>query len=979
MPPAGRQFKVKLASGRVLGPLDLERIRRLIKKKHIVGIEVAKLYPDGEWVSINQIEEIAEVFVALIQASPEKSLTPVLPAQDATQAHPHLPGATQLLNLKKGDQPGSSFQPIKEKGVPDLELEQLTQVSITETQKVEVPEPQEIQQEDLSQTDLSFYSFKVRNPIAEAQTVVFQRSGKDQNVPGKQRLSFADQIKVVAMAVALGVLGYDFVMPPPAPTAVHWTPIRPQMPNFKVNSEPQKSAQLYGQAIKVYLQDTLKGYQQAVKILQTAAALDSNNVKALTMLASSYLNLIDSSNKDENYFRVISKLIDMSRAKNLDLPETVIADVEYYIFANKAEAAQNRIVEYTKTHQSFGQEMFYYIALTFFSRGDFQSAVRYLGQIADNQVFSPKVYYLRGQLAEKFDQSEGAIREYEKAIQLNSMHARSHLRIAQVMNRQGQLKNATKHLEWLTSHSMSLAPQEMAQAYYLHALLSQIDHQWDIALGDMERATQLDKGNHDYLLEMYTLRSKAGDRQTAMRMQGRMYYFLSEGEKLLREGKIHEALTQFLSAKQSNDRSPIPHIKIGDMFTRLNQLQDARINYKMAADRAPNSIEVWSKYIDVLIKSYEWGEAIRAMDKFRKLPVPQSTIDKAAADMYAKQGRHLEAIKYYQKAMGRDSIDPSVYTAYAQSLMAIGNYKDAPFFFALALRFDPLNSNALIGTAQCIAASESIDRAINMLQDELQKDSIAKAEIFAGIAEFQIQKGEWDQAQANLEQSMTANPDYAQAWKLQARIYINQESTDRTAIDKALQAYQSFSDRNPSDSSGYLERYKLFIKKMQYEKAGEELDKIFAIYPKYPNLHYYKGALYSVMRNQKQAISEYLAELKNNPNSMMTLKGLAKEFVDAAAPAEALKYLSKAMELNPKDPEAKADAAYANYLLKNFTAAIGLYRAALVYDPANPLLYKRLGIAFREAGDQASAASSFKKYLELEPDAPDRGQLQNYR
>ena len=38
------------------------------------------------------------------------------------------------------------------------------------------------------------------------------------------------------------------------------------------------------------------------------------------MLASSYINLIDSSNKDENYFSVISKLIEMSRAKARTFP-----------------------------------------------------------------------------------------------------------------------------------------------------------------------------------------------------------------------------------------------------------------------------------------------------------------------------------------------------------------------------------------------------------------------------------------------------------------------------------------------------------------------------------------------------------------------------------------------------------------------------------------------------------------------------------
>ena len=91
------------------------------------------------------------------------------------------------------------------------------------------------------------------------------------------------------------------------------------------------------------------------------------------MLASSYLNLIDSSNKDEKYFSVISTLIDMTRAKGIDLPETLIADVEFFLTINKAEAAENAIVRYTRSHQTFPPEIYYYLALTFVARGDLVS------------------------------------------------------------------------------------------------------------------------------------------------------------------------------------------------------------------------------------------------------------------------------------------------------------------------------------------------------------------------------------------------------------------------------------------------------------------------------------------------------------------------------------------------------------------------------------------------------------------------------
>jgi tetratricopeptide (TPR) repeat protein len=388
---------------------------------------------------------------------------------------------------------------------------------------------------------------------------------------------------------------------------------------------------------------------------------------------------------------------------------------------------------------------------------------------------------------------------------------------------------------------------------------------------------------------------------------------------------------------------------------------------------------VWSKYINALILSYDWDEARKAMERFKNLKVQQSAIDKLTADWYEKQNQHAEAQMYYKRAMSRDTVDPDVYIAYAKSLMATKNFKEAPFFFALALRFDPLNVDAVIGTAKCIAATDSIERAISMLQDELSKGNHPSAELLSAIAELYIQKGDWDQAQQNVDQARAADPDLATPWKLQAQIYMNRENFDKEATAKAAAAYQSFSERNPSDPSGYIERYNIFLKKGNFEAAGDELSKVFAQFPKYPRLHFLKGWMYSKQGNHKVAAEEYRKELENNPGNPLTMIELGKEMMElgqVTGPGGAQELLNKAMQLAPTSADAKQQAGYAAYLLKNYQAAIALYNAALVYDHANPMIYKRLGVAYRDMGDPASASAAFHKYLEMEPDAPDRAEFQ---
>lgn len=1050
----GRSYKIKLDNNRILGPLDLERIQLLIQKNQIIGKELAQVLPQGDWQDINQIPEIAELFISKAQgllekqrddiplAHTESEISASGPNSLATQvvSSDVLQGATEVLQTATEVLQTVALKPLEEKPEVDefhlatsssatLELHEnlespseLTTPSVdhsdgktvvhiqkseltlgeSEDEKTRVagfeleksnshiiaqsPSTEELLKEKGSETievegNNVFDSLNLRKSpkkISEEKTVIFRRSKQSPLEQKKPSRRFLEVFRPIFILAIFGYILNSYFITPEKKQFVKLSPIRPSLPSYiEGKSDPNKSHQIYLEGLKYYLNDNVIGYQNAAEKFKVSAGYDINNVKALAMLASSYLNLIDSSNKDENYFSVLSKLIDMSRAKAVELPETVIADVEFYLVVNKAEAAQNRIVEYTKSHEKFGLEMFYYLALAFFNRGDAMNAARYLSQFPDTKAFSPKIFYLRGQIAEKLNDNDAAMREYKKAVQFNPNHAKSRLRMSVLFKKLGKLKECEKDLNFLVANPQLLDPADLGLAYYLHAQLEELFQKWDIALGDIEKAVKLDNDNHDYLLELYTLRAKAGDSLPELQKQGRMYYFLGEAERKIQAGHYQDAMVPLLQARNANDHSPLPLVKIGDMFNLLHDVENAKHNYRLAADRAPDNIQVWSKYIASLIQSYEWEEASKAMDKFRQLPISQSSIDKAAADMYQKQGRIVEAQMYYKKAMSREVVDRDVYLAYAKSLVSSKNFKDAPFFFALSLRFDPLNFDATIQIAKCVAETESIERAINLLQDELKQGITARAEFLAAIAELNIQKGNWEVAQENIDQAMKANPDYALSWKIQAQIYMNREGLDKNALDKALFAYREYSERNASDPSGYLERYKIFIKKMDFEKAKDELTKIYEVYPKYPNLHYYLGALYSVQGNHRVAAEEFQRELKNNPDNPPVLIATGKELIELSNPSEALTYFTKAMQLNPLSPDAKQNAGWANRFLKNYEAAIALLTGALSLDKGNPMIYKRLGMVYRDVGDYPSACNQFRKYLEMEPDASDKADFKS--
>jgi tetratricopeptide (TPR) repeat protein len=99
---------------------------------------------------------------------------------------------------------------------------------------------------------------------------------------------------------------------------------------------------------------------------------------------------------------------------------------------------------------------------------------------------------------------------------------------------------------------------------------------------------------------------------------------------------------------------------------------------------------------------------------------------------------------------------------------------------------------------------------------------------------------------------------------------------------------------------------------------------------------------------------------------------LGKELVDRGQATDGLVYLNEAMVREPRSGDAKFQSGYANFVMKNYQGAIALYNAALIYDKGNAQIYRRLAQAYKAINEPGNVQASCRKYLELDPNAPDK-------
>jgi len=569
--------------------------------------------------------------------------------------------------------------------------------------------------------------------------------------------------------------------------------------------------------------------------------------------------------------------------------------------------------------------------------------------------------------------------EYRKAVKLDSDHTKSKLRIAAVLNSLGKLKDAAPLINELTRHPEQLSQVDLAQAFYLSCRNNQLMKNWAAALTDIRVSVGIDKSNPDYLLEYYAMRAKAEGlkgEDKAAQAKIKMFTFMREGENNFRAGNYRESLDDFLRARQSDFTAVAPLLRIGDVFFKLGDYSNAAINYKKASDLSKKDPSVFAKYTEALIQGYEWEAAKGALNDLKGLANSGKYFFKCAGDFYAKQKQLTQAQVFYKQALSLDSVDAEVYIAYANVLLDQKKCDEAPFFYAIALRLDPNNRDATVGTAKCYVQQDSIDRGISYLQDEMQKMSSPSVPLLCSIAEFQIQKGSLDQANQNLDQAESIQPDFVEIPKIRAEIYLAKQGKDKKALQKALDYFEIYSEKNPSDPSGYMERYKILLSKKQYESALQELDKVIMVSPKFPGLRMAKAELYLLQGNRSAAILELESEVKNNPGNPKTRLSFAKLLLDSNDIPQAIRQVEEAMKLDPQSAEAKHQLGIIYLVQRNYVAAVALFQGAAQSDPGNPEYYKELVRAYVGLSDNDGATRALQKYQELSPNAPDVKELQ---
>ncbi len=120
-----------------------------------------------------------------------------------------------------------------------------------------------------------------------------------------------------------------------------------------------------------------------------------------------------------------------------------------------------------------------------------------------------------------------------------------------------------------------------------------------------------------------------------------------------------------------------------------------------------------------------------------------------------------------------------------------------------------------------------------------------------------------------------------------------------------------------------------------------------------------------------------LEKLKADPNNPALLNQVGMMYRATHQFKQAVTYYQKALEIDPKNAAVRTDLASCLYYEGDIDGALAQLNQSLTYDPKFAGALMNIGIIeWKGKNDPKSAVGAWKKLLKLNPDFPQRGQVE---
>ena len=365
-------------------------------------------------------------------------------------------------------------------------------------------------------------------------------------------------------------------------------------------------------------------------------------------------------------------------------------------------------------------------------------------------------------------------------------------------------------------------------------------------------------------------------------------------------------------------------------------------------------------------------------------------------NLYLDTGNGASAEKELGKARELGVVDESVMPLLARALLQQEKYQEVLELESGYSLSNEAAAELLASRGLAYLLLGESDNAQRELDNALSKNPNS-AYALVERARLSVNQRNFEEARPYLDKAFEINPDYAFAWSLLGDLNRHENN-----LEAAIEAYTKAINNSNNTSRDLLERAMLFIRQKQYEKAQYDVAALKKLVPGHPKVDFVQGLVHLRQKKLAQAQESFEQCLRKDPNHMLATYYLGVTHFINGNIEQADRNLSSYVNAYPGSINGRKLLALIKLRQKDFKTAEELIRPVVVSEKtdtvdalnilADALLYQgkidelmpivekvtalrpdsasarsRMGIGLLLHGEEEAGVESLETAIEIDP------------
>jgi tetratricopeptide (TPR) repeat protein len=785
--------------------------------------------------------------------------------------------------------------------------------------------------------------------------------------------------KLIIMVAALAIL-YAVLFPnddekSKKPSFVHIEPlIEFPVPFDKADT---KKAQIeYDKAREFFTKGDYKNIIMAGKLLKSSYENNIESDEIVSLLVRSYAEQLPYSREDKQAnAQIIFNLIQAKRPFLSKDPNGVIGLNLFYMAINKPEAAADVIAKYLKLYpKNVTEDLFAVYLKSLLKLGKLDMAKQFSDALIKAKEKNRYTLDALIELSLLNQESEKALEYIDDGLKRFPHLVGFYLKKTDFLIKEKKFKEADLLLQ--KCEELGLENNDLNRASYLILKGLVIAYQ-----GDSKRATTFFKKSLE-IQDSTELRMKLADLESSDQLQ-------TEADQLIAESKAIKLLIQardFFEKKSyelalsyaAKASDAMPGYIPADLFLAKVQLRLglARQGLKTLEDlikKYPEDKSINLALIDAYISTYKFNDAKSRIGILSGSEFKHSyEFASANGRLYMQMGDSLQAIAWLRNSINMNPLNDEDIYHLANMLIKRANFDAARILLNKCMELDPLKPDYRIAYSKIVYEQQDDLAAIGYLLG-LMNEFGENPKIMAEIAIFYYRAGKVKDFQAYREklEKLPVRDKALYEFLIRAALLDERFNEIPELVENLLRIEPGELESMMTAGRVLFENGKLVEAAKWFKRLQEKLET-------YPKVQYYIAKIKFLSKDYDGALKDVEADLKANGDNDADLTLIAQIYVEKGDLVQAENLFKKSQKINPKAYESLLGLADISTKRNNFDLALDLYKKAMKEKGDEPIIHKKIGDVYRLLGQGSLAVESYRLYLEMNPEAPDKAQVESY-